>query len=203
MISPRIKELFSKTNLYFVASFVVLTAAILSLLILLKDQTQINAQASALAALSKDYAKEISEQNLTIKDLKDKVELLPDSSEVLKKDNGSVTAITRELDDIFSDFNAKSTFINTTLNFTEVQEELGMKYVEADLSILSSRENFFTFLDYVENTGFVGDKASRLMEIRSINITLNTSSTSQIEEGEEEAEETLNYRITLRIYFKA
>lgn len=182
------KQLFSKRNLYFIASFIVLVFATIALLFLLKDQSADNMQAKLIAQTSKGYMADADQLELVKRSLRDEVNLLPDPDEVINPEE-NITEVTRYLDNVFSDFRGE--FVNSTLNFSELKEESGLAYTEAVLNITSTRSNFFEFLSFIESTGFSRDGANRLMEIRSININLNTS----------DEEDSITYRVTMRIYF--
>lgn len=180
-----------KTNYYYFASLgvIILTTAVL--LFLLRGQTLDNAEARLISIKASEISQEISSQKLQIEDLKRNIENLPAVDEVLMDPN--ITEITRFLDRSFTSLNnSRDPFINSTLNFSQVQEENGIKYIEASLNIDSSLSNFFRFLEFVETTGFNGEEASPLMEIKSINLNLSRASDVEI----------ISYRVVMRIYPK-
>lgn len=184
------KQLFSKKNLYFIASFAVLVTAIIMLLVLLRGQASSNLQAKIFSETSKEVSVEVIEKQRAVADSKVELEFLPDTNMVIDPEE-DISAVTRYLDEIFAQFPGE--FVNTSLTFSELRESEGLAYTEANLNITSSRENFDNFLKFVENTGFSPDGQSRLMEIRSININLDTT----------ENDETLSYRVVMRIYFQS
>lgn len=183
------KQLFSKKNLYFVASFGVLVVSTIMLLLLLKGQTADNLQAKIFSESSKEVSLQVVEKQREVEDLKADLISLPDSDLVIDPEE-DIAEVTRYLDDVFANFPGE--FVNTSLAFSDLREGEGLAYTEVNLNITSTRDNFFNFLEFVENTGFTSDGQARLMEVRSINISLSSS-------GEED---TLSYRVVMRIYFQ-
>jgi hypothetical protein len=184
------KQLFSNKNLYFIASFIVLVTATILLLILLKGQTADNLQAKLLSESSKELSQVVTKKQMQVEEKVLAAKSIPDVGEVIDPKE-SISEVTRYLDEVFVNFPGE--FVNTSLTFSELREAEGLAYSEVNLNITSTEENFYNFLNFVENTGFTSAAETRLMEIRSINMTLSSAN----------EEDSLNYRVVMRIYFQS
>ncbi|KKP37204.1 hypothetical protein A2483_02780 [Candidatus Peregrinibacteria bacterium RIFOXYC2_FULL_33_13] len=124
------------------------------------------------------------------------------------------TDLYRELEDFFESLNtAKSPMIVSTLNVPApaFDEELGAGVITIPLNIESTEENFYKFMEWVENSGYIdleskNKKVARLMSIESINISFPDEfqeSTSKEKPTEIiEGPKTLQYNVTLKTYIK-
>lgn len=176
-------------NLYFGAALVVLILTTALLITLLKSQSGVNYQAKLIVEQTEAYKTEITQQKSNLAETQRTLQVSP-TSDVLPADT-STNQITRMLDDYFASLPGNA--VNSTLSFTDFRtaEDLNLVYTDATLTLVSSESNFYEFLRYVETSGFSSNSAINLMEVRSISINFSS----------DEQDDTLNYRVTLRIYF--
>lgn len=112
--------------------------------------------------------------------------------------NEEYTELTRELDAFFVDeLSTKSNPIFVSnLNYAQpkLDESGEYSFLPVTLTITCTKENFFKFLDYIENSGSLTDKG-RLMDIQSIQVNLKEGATAA-----QKGQVSLN--VTLHAYFQ-
>jgi hypothetical protein len=183
------RPMVKKANFYFGASLLVLVLTTALLLIMLRQQNKINSLAQTIVDKTETLA--LSEKQLlaNIQDYQTTLELADIDQSI--PEEVDINQITRDFDDYFA--KRSDGAVNNSLNFSAVSEDETTKlnYVDATFSITSDEDNFYDFLKYIETSGISEGEARRLMEVRSIDISFSAQEQTD-----------LNYRVTVRIYFK-
>ncbi len=113
--------------------------------------------------------------------------------------------LTRELEDYFaSKDRANSRMVLSSLDFgkpyipkVDETSDSGYLVLPMNISIEASEENFFEFLEYLENSGSL-EKKTRLMSLESINFSL-PQKTTQSEPTPSSSQESDLLRLTLQV----
>lgn len=109
------------------------------------------------------------------------------------------TNLTRELDSYFKSKNtSKNPLVATNLQYgsPKLSEDQSYYVLPITMTISSSKENFFDFLDYIKNSGSLSTK-TRIMDIASIQINFRDPSGGEKEGGEE-----INFNVRLNAYYQ-
>jgi len=188
-IANNTNRFLSKANLYFGAALIVLVLTTVLLLVMLRGQSKINSIAQILIDKTATFNLEAKQLTANLQDYKTTSETT-DISQVIP-DHLNINDITREFDNYFTQVEGYA--VNTSLNFTssDTDEETGLDYVDASLSINSDEANFYNFLQYIETSGISSTSVRRLMEVRAIDINFS-----------EQSKDDWSYKITVRIYYK-
>lgn len=116
-------------------------------------------------------------------------------------ENENHTTLTRALESFAND-------INRTLNPFEISnlqylrnidDEAGYSILPLRLTIQSSYDNFFKFLEYVESSGTLSDQ-SRLLTIQSIIINFVSPQGTQ---GNTSGQDEINFNVTMNAFFRS
>lgn len=108
------------------------------------------------------------------------------------------TNLTRELDSFFLGLARSDNPIfvsNLQYGSPTLNEEGNFYVLPINMTVSSSRQNFFVFLDYIESSGSLSDKA-RLLDIQSIRLNFKEGLTVV------GANDEINYSISMNTYFQ-
>lgn len=132
----------------------------------------INDQVSTLSSLETTLSSEESEYKKLLQEKKDFYETLDGEINNILPQGENYTNLTREMDAFFLGLskNSNPIFVSN-LQYgtprTDDSKEFGV--LPITLTIESSKDNFFKFLDHIENSGSLTSKV-RLMDVQSIRI---------------------------------
>jgi len=122
--------------------------------------------------------------------------------ELVFPENESHTKLTRTLEQFANDIHRiKNPFIINNLQYLKTEQVDGENYsvLPFKMTIHSSYNNFFKFLEFVENSGALSDK-SRLIEITTITINfISPSGAIDNTSGQDE----INFNATMNAYFRS
>lgn len=111
------------------------------------------------------------------------------------------TSLTRTLEQFANDTHrSKSPFMISNLHYQTPQESEDGDYMilPFKLTIHSSYENFFKFLEYVSNSGTLSDK-TRLIDIQQIVINFVSPQGTQ---GNLSGQDEINFNVSMQAYFR-
>jgi len=115
----------------------------------------------------------------------------------------SLTSLTRVLESFASDIHRiKNPFMLTNLQFTKskgAQDDLGYEVLPFKMTIQSSYDNFFKFLEFVENSGTLSDE-TRLLDIQSIVINFVAPTGS---ESNTSGKDEINFNVSMNAYYRS
>ncbi len=165
---------------------------------LVSKSGSINEQSALASNLESTLSVEESEYKellVSKKDLYDKLD--SEIINVLPKGE-NYTNLTRELDAFFLALSKSNNPIfvsNLQYGGARVDESGKFSVLPITLTIESSKDNFLSFLDYIENSGNLTSKV-RLMDVQSIRINF------QKEQEEGKSTESVSLNVNLNAYFQ-
>jgi hypothetical protein len=114
----------------------------------------------------------------------------------------ALTSLTRILERFASDIHRlKNPFMISNLQFvkSKTNEELGYDVLPFKMTIQSSYDNFFKFMEFVENSGTLSDE-TRLLDIQSIVINFVTPTGA---ENNTSGRDEINFNVTMNAYYRS
>lgn len=112
------------------------------------------------------------------------------------------TVLTRTLEQFANDLNrTKNPFIINNLQYLATQKapDSGYSILPIKMTLHSSTDNFFKFLEYIEKSGTLSDK-TRLLDIRSIIINFISPQGSS---GNISGKDEINFNVSINAYFRS
>ncbi len=122
--------------------------------------------------------------------------------ELVFPENESHTKLTRTLEQFANDIHRiKNPFIINNLQYLKSEKVEGEDYsvMPFKMTIHSSYDNFFKFLEFVENSGTLSEK-NRLIEITTITINFISPSGSI---GNTSGQDEINFNASMNAYFRS
>lgn len=111
------------------------------------------------------------------------------------------TSLTRMFDSYVAkhDYTNSPLFLESlTLGGVATNDTVGAAYIPVELSLTGSRDNFFGFLNYVENSGAL-DGQVRLMDIAEVSVNIQDS---EADEETGTSAPMVNFSVSIRAYFQ-
>jgi hypothetical protein len=111
----------------------------------------------------------------------------------------SYTGLTRDLDKFFESNN----LFASDLKFSKPKIDAARDYavLPFTMTITATKDNFDTFLQFVENSGSLEDR-TRLLDISSISINFTSEQPSALAGGTASPSQLLNVSVSLNAYFR-
>lgn len=164
----------------------------------LTDKMDINKQFELLSAdLKRTKVEQMSElTSLQEKDADTETGLSVQLADIFPQ-NESYTELTRQLDDFFKKNNTSANpLIASDLRFGSpiLDETKQYNILPFSMSITASESNFYTFLNYVQNSGALSGDKVRLMNIQSININFR--------KGEKSSSQEVSFHVEMNAFFQ-
>lgn len=163
---------------------------------LAQEQQNVSSLQSDVTKMSKGYA-DLKESN------DEKFSTITASLQKVYPLEESYTDAARLFDKFFSDSNTNSNpVVISDLKFGLPRIEAAKEYaiLPVTMTISGTKDNFMKFLKFVQDSGVLEDE-TRLMDINSISINFNSSSSSQSLDGMS-SEPLLNVSVSLNAYFQ-
>lgn len=113
-----------------------------------------------------------------------------------------LTSLTRTLEGFAGDIHRlKNPFMISNLQFTKSKESPDLSYevLPFKMTIQSSYDNFFKFLEFVENSGTLSDE-TRLLDIQSIVINFVTPTGA---ESNTSGRDEINFNVSMNAYYRS
>lgn len=195
--STPFSKFFTKANIYFAGTTVVLIATMILLLVLLRNHSVTATRIRSLINMSDSYRSEIDKQQASLKKLTSEVNsLIPSDAAKIYGKKPKLTDITRYFDRVATDLRkGGQAFSISTISYNE--DNQSSEFVGATLAVQSSEANLVKFLRQIETSGIAAGANGYLMELRSFSLSLN--SVNQIDESAP-VNPVYNVSIGLKIY---
>lgn len=162
---------------------------------LMHKTNAINHQSAAFNDLENERLKEEAEFKSLKEQKKDFEQKLENDVNQIVPAGENFTNLTRDLDAFFLGLSKSNNpiFVSNLQYGSPAKDPSGeLSYLPVNLTIESSKDNFFNFLNYIEESGNLNDKV-RLMDIQSIKINFKNGGTG--------GEVSLN--VSLNAYFRS
>lgn len=167
---------------------------------LLTKSDAVNEQTSLFSSLESTLSSEESEYKNLLEEKKELYEKLDGEIKNVLPKGENYTNLTRELDAFFLGLSKTTNpiFVSNLQYGAAHSDESGkFSVLPITLTIESSKENFFKFLDYIENSGSLTSKV-RLMTVESIRINFQ----KETKENSSKVEESVSLNVNLNSYFQ-
>lgn len=166
---------------------------------LITKSNAITEQTSLLASLESTLSSEESEYKALVEEKKPLYEKLDGEIKNVLPEGENYTNLTRELDAFFLNLAQTNPIFVSNLQYGGARTDESGKFsvLPITLTIESSKENFFKFLDYIENSGSLTSKV-RLMDVEAIRINFQKGG----DETGQTVEESVSLNVNLNAYFQ-
>lgn len=192
------------TSIYHFLAFIILAAAtvygVLEFRLYAAEKTAVESNAATIQNLSANRAQAQA-------DLSEIAEAQAQTQEKIRKNllailplDENYTDLTRAFDDFFAANDSQTNpILQSSLRYgigTAVAGIPGISALPISMNLMSSRDNFFKFLEFIERSGSV-DSGARLMSVNSINLNFPA-------DGEiiDDPKQVLNWTIDMNAYYK-